>query len=56
VEIIPVAIGNNVNMPKLEEYATNKKDVYLVTSYRTFSQRMKEIAEAMCKNSPVNSK
>ena len=56
VEIISVAIGNNINMPKLEEYATNPKDVYLVSSYRTFNQRMGKIAEAMCNDTLVSSK
>lgn len=56
MEIIAVAIGNNVNMPKLEEYATNPKDVYLVSSYETFNQRMEKIAEAMCKDTRITSK
>ena len=50
VEIISVAVGTEatINRTRLEELATNPGDVYVVSTYRSFKDRMEAIATAMC--------
>lgn len=53
VEIISVAVGNNktINRPRLEFYTGNTNNIYVVSSYENFAEKMESIAESICKSS-----
>ena len=53
VEVISVAVGNNqtINRKRLEYYTGNTNNIYVVSSYENFAERMESIAEAICKGS-----
>ena len=53
VDVISVAVGNNamINRPRLEFYTGNAHNIYVVSSYENFAEKMESIAESICNSS-----
>ena len=53
VEIISVAVGNNdtIDRQRLEFYTSNPNNIYVVSAYDHFAEKMESIAESICKSS-----